>query len=250
LLRLSPALIWEAADRPEPFAGTVMVETATASEETPPTPAPVSSSDSVGDVAAASLDAMSPRDESEPSNAMEDLLAMIAVAPAAGQRDEVVAADSTPSEPAASLSPAPSPSTPKLTQADPLAITDEPSGEHFLAWLKQAIASHHLVINDAKALVHTVDGTAYLVSPGIFQRYVQQYPQVGALAKKEKQQDWEWVQKSFERLGLHRKQLVRAACTCCVTPPARTRGWASHWQAISTRIFCCGWWTIPVASNG
>ena len=28
-----------------------------------------------------------------------------------------------------------------------------------------------LIINDAKALVHTVSDTAYLVSPSVFQRY-------------------------------------------------------------------------------
>ncbi|MFO6256589.1 conjugal transfer nickase/helicase domain-containing protein, partial [Pseudomonas aeruginosa] len=62
-----------------------------------------------------------------------------------------------------------------------------------------------LIINDAKALVHTVGDTAYLVSPGVFQRYAQEHPQVGTLAKQESQQDWQWVQKRFERLQYHRK---------------------------------------------
>src|SRR3546814_2410593 len=55
----------------------------------------------------------------------------------------------------------------------------QPSGEHFMMWLKHGITSHKLVINDAKALVHTVSDTAYLVSPGVFQRYAQEHPQVG-----------------------------------------------------------------------
>ena len=80
-----------------------------------------------------------------------------------------------------------------------------PSGEHFIAWLRQGIQSRRLIINDAKALVHTVSDTAYLVSPGVFQRYAQEHLQVGALAKQENQQDWQWVQKRFEKLGLHRK---------------------------------------------
>jgi hypothetical protein len=82
----------------------------------------------------------------------------------------------------------------------------EPSGEHFVAWLRQRIASHTLIINDAKALVHTVADTAYLVSPGIFQRYVQEHPVTANYAKQEGVGDWQWIQKRFEKLGLHRKQ--------------------------------------------
>jgi len=73
-------------------------------------------------------------------------------------------------------------------------------------WLKHALASRKLILNDAKALVHTVDDTTYLVSPGIFQRYAQEHPQTAALAKAEGQQDWQWLQKRFEKLGIHRKQ--------------------------------------------
>src|SRR3546814_17693498 len=76
--------------------------------------------------------------------------------------------------------------------------SDLPSGEHFMAWLKQGIVSRRLIINDAKALVHTVSDTAYLVSPGVFQRYAREHPQVGMLAKQESQQDWQWVQKRSE----------------------------------------------------
>src|SRR3546814_10856573 len=61
-----------------------------------------------------------------------------------------------------------------------------PSGAHFMAWLRQSIQTRKLIINDAKALVHTVAGTTYLVSPGVFQRYAQEYLQVAALAKQEK----------------------------------------------------------------
>jgi hypothetical protein len=81
-----------------------------------------------------------------------------------------------------------------------------PSGEHFIAWLRQAIQSRRLIINDARALVHTVADTAYLVTPGVFQRYAQEHPQAASLAKREGLPDWEWAQRSFERLRLHRKQ--------------------------------------------
>ena len=93
-----------------------------------------------------------------------------------------------------------------------------------MAWLKQRIASRRLIINDAKALVHTVSDTAYLVSPGVFQRYAQEHPQVGALAKQEDQQDWQWMQKRFERLQLHRKHPNGLNIwTCDVTGPRKSR---------------------------
>jgi hypothetical protein len=108
-------------------------------------------------------------------------------------------------------------------------ITPEPSGEHFMTWLKQAIVSRRLIINDAKALVHTVADTVYLVSPGVFQRYAQEHPLVSALTKQEKKQDWQWVQKRFEKLGLHRKQPDGLNIwTCEVAGPRKTRRLHGH----------------------
>ncbi|HNG88889.1 MAG TPA: DNA-binding domain-containing protein [Saprospiraceae bacterium] len=102
--------------------------------------------------------------------------------------------------------------------------TAQPSGEHFMAWLKHGIATRRLIINDAKALVHTVSDTAYLVSPGVFQRYAQEHPHVGKLAKQENLQDWQWVQKRFERLQLHRKQPSGLNIwTCEVTGARKSR---------------------------
>src|SRR3546814_17928110 len=76
----------------------------------------------------------------------------------------------------------------------------------------------------AKALVHTVAGTTYLVSPGVFQRYAQEYLQVAALAKQEKLEGWQWVQKRFEKLGQHRKQPSGLNIwTCEVTGPRKSR---------------------------
>lgn len=100
----------------------------------------------------------------------------------------------------------------------------QPSGEHFMVWLKQGIASRRLIINDAKALVHTVADTAYLVSPGVFQRYAQEHPQVGGMALQDKLQDWQWVQKRFERLGQHRKQPSGLNIWACeVSGPRKSR---------------------------
>jgi len=44
---------------------------------------------------------------------------------------------------------------------------------------------------------------AFLVSPGIFQRYAQEHPQIATLAKAKGQQDWQWLQKHFEKLSIH-----------------------------------------------
>lgn len=81
-----------------------------------------------------------------------------------------------------------------------------PSGEHFISWLKDGIQSRKLIINDVKALVHTVADSVFLVSPGVFQRYAQEHPQIGTVARQEERQAWQWVQKRFEKLQLHRKQ--------------------------------------------
>lgn len=93
-----------------------------------------------------------------------------------------------------------------------------------MTWLKQSIVSRRLIINDARALVHTVSGTVFLVTPGIFQRYAQEHPEVGALARQEKQQDWEWIQRCFDKSLLHRKQNNGLNIwTCEVTGPRKSR---------------------------
>ena len=93
-----------------------------------------------------------------------------------------------------------------------------------MVWLSLGIQMHRIIINDAKALVHTVAGTACLVSPGVFQRYAQEHPQVAALARADRLEGWQWVQKRFEKLGLHRKQASGLNIwTCEVIGPRKTR---------------------------
>ena len=170
---------------------------------------------------------MPPSPQRKPADPLESMLAMLGATP--GPEQSVKAppegADdaAVPPNPPAS---APSPSTPATAPAahDSASFTGRPPGEHFMAWLKQAVQTRKLIINDAKALVHTVSDTAYLVSPGVFQRYAQEHPEVGALAKQDNQQDWQWVQKRFERLQLHRKQPNGLNIwTCNVTGPRKTR---------------------------
>jgi len=131
--------------------------------------------------------------------------------------EEELTEESTPATTSATLAPESAPTLQNARGA-------MPSGENFVEWLRQGLQSHRLILNDAKALVHTVADTAYLVSPGVFQRYVQEHPQVASLAKQEKLADWQWVQKQFERLHLHRKQDSGLNIwTCEVTGPRKSR---------------------------
>lgn len=238
LLRLAPALIWESSERPEPFAGTVRIEAETT--DGPPdasTTASVVADDSQANVPASSIPADEPQaplptttgphpapgHSTGAPDVMDELLAMVSGGGSAPPSNEAACLITKPEPPELTTSQPPLPREPA-----PAAATDSagsrPSGEHFMAWLKQAITLHRLIINDAKALVHTVDDTVYLVSPGLFQRYAQEHPQIGAIAKQEQQQDWQWVQKQFEKLQLHRKQANGLNIwTCEVTGPRKSR---------------------------
>jgi integrating conjugative element relaxase (TIGR03760 family) len=213
-LKLSPAMIWDAADRPAPFAGRVQVE----EEQAQPTPQAPAVADG-------------PRVEgTEAAPASTTPIASIATDTGVAALLDLLGdtapptASETPTCPVAEAEPAPSTvPTPGMSLA-PSQDRAEPSGAHFMAWLRQSIQTRKLIINDAKALVHTVAGTTYLVSPGVFQRYAQEYLQVAALAKQEKLEGWQWVQKRFEKLGQHRKQPSGLNIwTCEVTGPRKSR---------------------------
>lgn len=75
-----------------------------------------------------------------------------------------------------------------------------PTGEHFMQWLKEAILTQKLIINEPQALVHTVDDTIFIITPGIFMRYVMEFPQTQVIAKTEKIPAWRYMQKEFEKL--------------------------------------------------
>jgi hypothetical protein len=94
-----------------------------------------------------------------------------------------------------------SPPGPPLESSGPLA---ENPGQVFLNWVRAGIQSHKLIINDSKAKIHTVSGTVFLVTPGIFQRYAQEFPDI-SLEPDQEGEEWRWVQKQFEKLKVHRK---------------------------------------------
>ncbi len=222
LLRLAPALIWEGDDRPEPFTGTVEIEV---ERNDAATESSIDSGETSPVAAAAPAPSAAPAADS-----VDALLALLGTSDTEPppQRAEIKAPPetSTNDPPATSqandamLAPAAVPMSTKNSGN----TQEPPSGEHFMARLRNRVQSRKLIINDAKALVHTVAGTAFLVSPGVFQRYAKEHPHTAALAKQDQIADWQWVQKRFEKLQLHRKQVNGLNIwTCEVTGPRRSR---------------------------
>jgi len=227
-LKLSPAMIWDAADRPAPFAGRVQVEEEQA-EPTPQAPA-VAAGPRVEGIEAAPA-STAPIASTATDTGVAALLDLLgdAAPPTAMETPSCPVAES---EPASSIVP-----PPQMSLA-PAQDRAEPSGAHFMAWLRQSIQTRKLIINDAKALVHTVAGTTYLVSPGVFQRYAQEYLRVAVLAKQEKLEGWQWVQKRFEKLGQHRKQPSGLNIwTCEVTGPRKSRRLHGYLLASPNALF-------------
>ncbi|MBX5857238.1 TraI domain-containing protein [Pseudomonas aeruginosa] len=232
LLRLAPALIWEPDERPAPFAGTVAIDTIPADKDADasvqsPTIAAMPSAEEQQSApwtdASDGAATLQPAAAQAVPDVMEDMLAMVGMGelPALPQDVEAALVEAPAAVPETPAQPLAKPQPPSPAPAPTAA---QPSGEHFMAWLQQGVASRRLIINDAKALVHTVGGTAYLVSPGVFQRYAQEHPQVGTLAKQENLQDWQWVQKRFEKLQIHRKQSKGLNIwTCEVTGTRKSR---------------------------
>ncbi|MFN3985894.1 MAG: MobH family relaxase [Rhodocyclaceae bacterium] len=222
-LKLSPALIWDASERPAPFAGSVRIEPAEASPEVGPSPAiPVTVT---AEAAAVGATPVAVARDIVPADQFTGLLEMLGEPPTSlAPPSPDISADiepPAPPPPAAPMAPAEVPSNPSEEMVQ---STTAPSGEHFMAWLRHAIHTRKLIINDAKALVHTVADTAYLVSPGVFQRYAQEHPMVAKQAKEAELPDWQWVQKRFERLQLHRKQANGLNIWACeVTGPRKSR---------------------------
>ncbi|MCC4113937.1 TraI domain-containing protein [Aromatoleum toluclasticum] len=216
LLRLAPSLIWEGDERPPPFAGTVTVVQEEGDSTIPASSPAVAyraateplSAQPAGDGVEAVLDLLG-----TPDMASADLPSATELFPTTLEEPPHKSGESR--APVDSIVPTPA-SIPELEET--------PSGERFVAWLRRRIEERTLIINDTKALVHTVADTVYLVSPGVFQRYVQEHPKTAFLAKQDQMADWQWVQKRFEKLQLHRKQHDGLNIwTCAVTGPRKSR---------------------------
>ncbi|HHM5294091.1 TPA: DNA-binding domain-containing protein, partial [Pseudomonas aeruginosa] len=67
---------------------------------------------------------------------------------------------------------------------------------------------------------------------------VQEHPEIQALARQDDLHDWQWVQKRFEKLGLHRKQDSSLNIwTCEVTGPRKSRRLHGYLLAAPSALF-------------
>jgi integrating conjugative element relaxase (TIGR03760 family) len=244
-LKIAPALIWEPNERPATFAGNVVVDTdssqagATADAVKPETPPEAATGAATAEISGAisqhttlptivasrsvgqqvqddvdelinllNLSASNEVETPAKTPATSSPVATAALVPAVATALTPAALSSPDSAPALSphqTSSSPATSSPASSSIASPTLSAEPSGEHFVAWLRDRIVAKKLILNEAEAKVHTVAGTVYLVSPGIFQRYAQEHPQVEALARKDKLEPWRWAQRRFQRLKVHRK---------------------------------------------
>ncbi|WP_275288888.1 MobH family relaxase [Halomonas elongata] len=219
MIKVPPTLIWGVDDRPSSFSGHLTVQGAgTVEEQQPPTAtatAPLEKSTEptsaveqstqdqtdtpTPDPASAEVAATSSiASEAESGSIDDDIIALFPEANGEDKQD--VTKERSSSEPETQLQEASeSAKTAPLIQksSEDANNSNDPAdlGERFWQWLKAGLADHSIVINDTKAPVHTVNGTYFLVSPGIFKRFCNS-------VLNDKNQ-WQAVQKRFQKLGLH-----------------------------------------------
>ncbi len=239
-LRLAPALIWKADERPAPFAGNVTIESSEQTSGSDDHPVKIlnaegtpAAEDQPASLQSAQEGAIPPvvrehclaRSQNVSPDAVDELLAMFTESPLAEAQPSTNSKASEDDNETGIVMSMTEPPVEQPSVAVPESRPTDPSApEHFIDWLKIGIHSRRLIINDAKALIHTVADTVYLVSPGVFQRYAQEHPQLVAKAKRDGLAEWRWVQKRFEKLQIHRKQDSGLNIwTCRVVGPRRTR---------------------------
>ncbi|NQD54085.1 DNA-binding domain-containing protein [Pseudomonas sp. CM25] len=106
------------------------------------------------------------------------------------------------------------------SQQSAAAPPQDAAGLAFLEWLRDGIHTHRLLVNDSKAKVHTVDGTFFLVTPGIFQRYAVEHATLVETATQ--REEWRSLQRQFEKLDVHlRKPNGRNIWSCEVRGPRK-----------------------------
>lgn len=203
LLKLSSSRLWSTVDeRPALFTGTVVpvvnnpAETQNVGSEQSVAPLPVSENE-LTDLAFslfAPQETAAPADHTfQPEIPCEDTRP-VSPATTPGKTAAALSGDIDNTLPVQGYSPAPPPCT-AIPQADSKTAPGL-SGQHFYDWLCQVVQARKIVTNDVMARVHMVQGKAFLVSPGIFQLYVQS-------VTGETGTEWKKVQLSFQRLGLH-----------------------------------------------
>ncbi|MDF9434610.1 MobH family relaxase [Chromohalobacter israelensis] len=219
MIKVPPTLIWGVDERPSSFSGHLTVQGAgTVDEQQPPTgTAPQEKS-----TEPTSAVEQSTRDQTDtptpaPAPAPAEVAATSSIASEAGagsidddimalfpevngedKQDVTKEGSSSESETQLQEASESAKTTPLIQKSSEDANnSNDPAdlGERFWEWLKMGLADHSIVINDTKAPVHTVNGTYFLVSPGIFKRFCNS-------VLNDKNQ-WQAVQKRFQKLGLH-----------------------------------------------
>ncbi|MGA8137737.1 MAG: MobH family relaxase [Pseudomonas gingeri] len=241
-LKVSPSLLWEEGKRPPVFSGSITVETAvettgernetTAGDRSSPGLSPPWEMESdlmqISAQASFILEADAPCGleegalEEEPPEWFRMLDEGSSMEVYHHEADEPATAEPRPS-PVRQSPLSRQPSSPVRLPIPDVKVKD--LGEAFMTWLRQGILKHTITINDAHASVHSVAETAFLVTPKIFQRYAQEHPETARMAKEQGTSDWRWVQRRFERLGLHHKSEGGLNIWICeVKGPRKTRG--------------------------
>ncbi|WP_322528637.1 MobH family relaxase [Salinicola sp. LHM] len=219
MIKVPPTLIWGVDERPSSFSGhltvqgagtvdeqqpptgtapqekstepTSAVEQSTRDQTDTPTPAPAPAP---AEVAATSSIAS----EAESGSIDDDIMALFPEVNGEDKQDVTKEGSSSESETQLQEASESAKTTPLIQKSSEDANnSNDPAdlGERFWEWLKMGLADHSIVINDTKAPVHTVNGTYFLVSPGIFKRFCNS-------VLNDKNQ-WQAVQKRFQKLGVH-----------------------------------------------
>jgi hypothetical protein len=225
-LKIAPALIWSVDERPTTFTGSVVAQIAPAAGnqdsgaveilETPVAPLKTSSAPPLP---------FSPAEEPVAENEIDFLLEMLGSSAELPTAQVVNCAESRRKCP--ELNAAASfvgNLADSVLQSSDWSFEPLRLGSDFMAWLAKGVSSHKIIINDAKAKVHTVDGTAFLVTPELFRRFAQEHVDLARQAKEQGMVDWKMVQRAFEKLALHRKREDGLNIwTCEITGPRKTR---------------------------
>ena len=191
-LRLQPSLIWGHEARPQCFEGTVEIVT----DDAMPT-SEASESAPTGPEAASDVEQRARLPPDENFAYLDDLMDMLQET-VKHEHESIV----------------------QGLKASTALLSDA-SGQAFIEWLHKGIQNHHLLVNDSKAKIHTVEGTYFLVTPGIFQRYAAEHP---GLAGRDPESDaWRCIQRQFEKLDVHQKKPNgQNIWTCKVEGPRKT----------------------------
>ncbi len=116
-------------------------------------------------------------------------------------------------------------------------LTKTTLGEYFIRWLKHRISLHQLQINDKEAKLHLVNDQLFIVSPGIFQRFYFEHPELIALIKGTQKEPWQVIQSSFEKLKLHVKRQDELNIWHCTVTGPRKKGQVLKGYLLEARLF-------------